>query len=314
MRVAAILFAIGWWSVCSAAAGVVAPPVTAVAIAPGGKEIVAGSQAGLKLFSWPDLQPVRTLATLLDQIDDVAFSPDGTLLAVGGGTPSESGTLEVFRWPSGELVHRTRLHDDLICAVAWRPDSGLVATAGADRQVQLSDPSSGKSVRVLQGHSRGVQALAFLGSGSEIATAGIDESLRVWEGQTGKLERTLPNHIGPVNDLALRPSTGGGPPMLSSIGADRTVRLWQPTLGRLMRFVRLKSMPQAVDWTPDGAALVVACQDGCVRVIDPDTVAVLEEIPAISGIAYSLAVAADETVVVGGQNGSIQRVKLQTRN
>lgn len=313
MRMVAILL-IGIVSATRSWAGEVAPPVTALAIAPDAHVAVAGSQAGLQLYSWPDLQPTRKLATQLEHINDLAFSPDGTLLAVGGGVPSESGTLEIYRWPNGELLRSTRLNNDLICAVAWRADSAVVATASADRQVQLSDVTSGTILHVLAGHSRGVLAVAFLGDRPEIATAGIDESLRVWDGQTGKLQRTLPNHIGAVQDLALRPATGTAPPMLSSIGADRTVRLWQPTLGRLMRFVRLKSTPQAVAWNSDGTALIAVCSDGCVRVIEPETVTVVQELPAIDGIAYSLAVGADGSVLVGGRNGQLRRVALQTKD
>jgi hypothetical protein len=46
-------------------------------------------------------------------------------------------------------------------------------------------------------------------------------------------------------------------------------------------------------------------------VIDPDTVEVLEELPALDGIAHCLAPAPDGSIVVGGEGGALQRVVLK---
>ena len=56
---------------------------------------------------------------------------------------------------------------------------------------------------------------------------------------------------------------------------------------------------------------MAACKDGQVRVIDPDTAEVRDDLPALEGVAYSLAVAPDGSVLVGGQNGQLRRVGLE---
>lgn len=105
---------------------------------------------------------------------------------------------------------------------------------------------------------------------------------------------------------------GEGLPMVASISEDRTVRLWQPTIGRMVRFARLESAPLAVTWIPDGSRLVVACEDGKVRIIDPDTVTVERVIPAISGWAYTLAVHPDGTrAIVGGRGGQMKQISIK---
>ena len=71
------------------------------------------------------------------------------------------------------------------------------------------------------------------------------------------------------------------PPMVATVGSDRTCRLWQPTIGRMVRLARLPSPPLAVSWVSREAStmLAVACNDGHVRLIDPDTVAILRTSP-----------------------------------
>ena len=289
-----------------------APPITTVAFAHDGGSLVAGSQAGVEEFSWPELTPLRKLETELVHIGDAAFSPDGRTLAVAGGAPAERGEVELFRWPSGELLERLAPHDDLAQRVAWRPDGAAFATASADRQV-LVHPFDGVRIgeaSVLAGHSRGVLAACWLPLGDLLVTAGIDQTLRVWDVERGVPRRSLDNHTGAVVDLALRPR-GDGPPLVASAGADRTLRFWQPAIGRMVRFARLPVDPQAICWTADGILVAVACSDGRVLLVDAATAEVVREIAALDGWAYAIAAAPDgDALLVGGEDGRLVRCQL----
>ena len=97
--------------------------------------------------------------------------------------------------------------------------------------------------------------------------------------------------------------------MIASVSDDRTVRLWQPTIGRMVRFAQLDSTPLVVDWLTDGTYAVVASADGHVRLIDPDTVEVIQDLPAVTGWAYSLGVhPTDGSLLIGGREGQLSRV------
>jgi WD40 repeat protein len=288
------------------------PPVTALAFAPDGRSVLAGSQAGLVVRSWPDLKPVRKLPTTLSHIHDLAFSPRGDVLAAGGGSPAESGAVELFRWPEGTRFYHDEPHDDLVYALAWKDDGSAWASASHDRTVQVHAPG-GETVRALEGHSKGVVGLCYLPDGRSLVSAGIDQSLRVWDAESGRPLRRLENHTGPVRGLALRPSRpDGSPPMVVSIGADRTARVWQPTVGRMVRLSRLESPPLAVAWARSGASIAVACADGHVRLIDTDTAVISRDIHALDGRAQSLASAPDgRALVVGGEAGRLVRIELE---
>ncbi len=288
----------------------VQPPITALAFAPNGKEVVVGSQAGIEVRGWPKLERLRRLPTELAHVHDLAFAPDGKRLLAVGGAPARRGTLELYRWPEGTLLKRVHASKDLLLAAAWREDSSALVVTGADGLVRLYEPDQLAKPRLLEGHSRGVLAAMFLPGGKELVSAGLDETLRVWDVERGQVTRTLSNHTRPVLGLAVRPGTAK-PAQLASIGEDRTVRLWQPSIGRLMRFARLPTVPLAVAWSPDGQTLLVASKDGRLRSLQADTLETLTDTDGLDGWAYSLAIASDGSVLLGGPGGQIAIKNIQ---
>ncbi len=261
------------------------PPVTALAFAPDGQSVLIGSQSGIEVRSYPALEVSRTLATEIPNVHDLAFSPDGKTLAVAGGIPGKRGhsSSSSSSGPSGKAASAPPLpHRDSIYKLAWQSNSATVLTAGGDSSVCLVEVSSGKTLRTLEGHSKGVLAVAFLPGDEQFLSAGIDETVRLWNSKTGDVARSFVNHTKPVTDLAVRPG-GAAPPMVVTVSEDRTVRLWQPTVGRLVRFARLDTIPTAVAWAKDGSKIFAACKDGKLRVLDPDTMDVTDTQPGIDG-------------------------------
>ena len=291
-------------------------PITAIAFAPDGKSVVVGSQAGLAIRRWPELKSQKTFETELVNIHDVAFSSDGELLAVAGGTPGEAGVVDVIAWPSGERISVLRGHQDCVMSTVWTGKDSL-ATAGLDGEIVLWNVETQQQLQRFAGHSRGVAALVYVARERLLVSGSLDQSLRVWDVKSGRLVRTLNHHTQAVHQLALRPSNGGLP-MIASVGADRTVRLWQPTIGRMVRFARPDSIPLAAAWLPDrdgdenGSRVAVASIDGRIRVFDPETVAIIRDVPAIDGWAYSLAAhPTDGHLLVGGRRGQLRRITLE---
>ena len=280
-----------------------APPITAAAFAPDGKQVVLGSQDGIEVRSWPELKAVSRLKTELSHVHDLAFAPDGKMLLAAGGSPAKSGAVEVLSWPEGKIVRRLAEHKDLVYRVAWSPDGSCWATASADCSCRVYAADAGKQVARFEGHSRPVLALAFLPDGKSIISAGIDQTLQLWEAASGKHIRTLDNHTAAVNDVAVCPVTRARDvPVVASAGEDRTVRLWQPTTGRLMRFARLDSVPRAVAWSAKENRLLVGCNDGNLRVLDFDTLDVIGSKEGLEGRIHTLVPdpKAERDVLLGG--------------
>ena len=302
------------------------PPIVALAFAPDGAKLIAGSKAGVAIYQWPELKHLSELATVVDDVHDLAFSPDGQFLAVAGGEPADAGLCEILDWPSGTSLCRISGHDDVIYSVDWSADSKKIATASMDSTVIVSSlqsvldsealggesASDSRRLKVLSqvtatGHSKGVLAVGFLAGKASLLSAGLDQSIRLFalDGAGTRLTRTLENHTAAVRGLARRPTPPESLSVVASIGDDRTVRFWQPTIGRMMRFTKFdQAVPLCACWLRDGTQLAVACDDGHVRLIEPDTCEVTADIHAQSGWCYALAVHPQTNqLAVGGAHG-----------
>ena len=171
----------------------------------------------------------------------------------------------------------------------------------------LWDLQTGNAIRDFQGHSRGVTALCWLPDSETFVSGSLDHSLRVWDADTGALIRSLSQHTGAIYALALHPSTEGLP-MVASSASDRTIRFWQPTIGRMVRYVRLPSEALAIAWISD-ETMVASCRDGKVRIINTFSLSIEQERPAVAELGDALALhPTDGSVAVGGSNGEIRRV------
>ena len=285
------------------------PPITALAFTPEAKQVVAVSQSGIHVYSWPELDHKRAIRTSALNLHCLAFSPNEKYLAVGGGAPSEEGVVEVFSWPEGEPVTRFDSHKDSVRSVIWQ-DNGRLLTASIDREIKLWHlEKETNSILTLKGHSRSVDAICLIGNGQTLVSTGADQSLRVWDMESGTLIRSMNQHTKPVNALELRPIRDGLP-MVASAARDRTIRFWQPTIGRMVRYIRLDSEPLNIAWTNDGDRVLATCVDGRVRIIDPVEVTVTQDLPAINGWAYALAMHPhDRSAAIGGINGQIWRIE-----
>ena len=285
------------------------PPITALAFTPEAKQVVAVSQSGIHVYSWPELDHKRAIRTSALNLHCLAFSPNEKYLAVGGGAPSEEGVVEVFSWPEGEPVTRFDSHKDSVRSVIWQ-DNGRLLTASIDREIKLWHlEKETNSILTLKGHSRSVDAICLIGNGQTLVSTGADQSLRVWDMESGTLIRSMNQHTKPVNALELRPVRDGWP-MVASAARDRTIRFWQPTIGRMVRYIRLDSEPLNIAWTNDGDRVLATCVDGRVRIIDPVEVTVTQDLPAIKGWAYALAMHPhDRSAAIGGINGQIWRIE-----
>ena len=258
--------------------------ITAVAWDSLGAQIVTASDSQLECIDPKSLQSVRRLAVEMRKIAQLAFSADGKYLLVAGGNPSETGSVELYDWPNGRLLARhTSLSQkepsgdssgrkdtsfrDIVTSVCWLPDqSGWIE--GSWQGLVLVRALDGTVVTTFEGHSGPLLAVACLDD-QHAVSAGIDQTIRIWNRHDGTEVRSLDNHTGSVTWLQskLNPSDSTALQLLSA-SEDSTVRLWEPGIGRLVRFARLSSAPVVVCNSPTDLRFLVGLENDSVLELD----------------------------------------------
>ncbi|QDV32364.1 WD40 domain-containing protein [Tautonia plasticadhaerens] len=192
----------------------------------------------------------------------VAFSPDGLLVAAGGGRENERGSGQVRIWDVATGRVRPISTGHTAWSVAFSPDGRRLATGGTDQAVKIWDTASGQEILTLRGHTDWVMDLAFSPDGHRLASASGDRTIRIWdasplrEGEpTGEALFTLRGHTDGVTALAFHPLV----PRLASASTDGSLKLWDTQSGRYLSTIHPGIQEVlTLAFSPDGEHLAAA--------------------------------------------------------
>lgn len=129
---------------------------------------------------------------LVDRITALDFSPDGKLLASGGGEPSRSGEIKIWNVENGQLTLALKEpHSDTVFGLDFSPDGTQIASCGADRFIKVHQVGDGKFVRSFEGHTHHVLGVTWRIDGRILASCGADTAIKVWDTRTGDQQRSI---------------------------------------------------------------------------------------------------------------------------
>jgi WD40 repeat protein len=200
-----------------------------------------------------------------DAIRAVAVSPDGQLLAGGGG--SADPIVKLWSVPDGRGIRNLSGHTSEIWSVAFSSDSRILASGSTDRTIRLWSTETGECLQILTGHMHWVMSVVFDAQPDILASAGFDRTIKFWNIQTGACIRTW--QVGQsICSIALSPRGD----ILASGSIERTVGLWDLSTGACLQILPGHThFVWSVAFSPDGRILASGSFDRTIRLWDLHT-------------------------------------------
>ncbi|MDA1231825.1 MAG: WD40 repeat domain-containing protein, partial [Planctomycetota bacterium] len=203
-------------------------------------------------------------SVFVDRVLSLAFSPDGTLLAAGGGEASRSGQVTLWNVADNSLVRQfPDAHSDTVYGLEFSADGKFLASAAADKFIKVFNVTTGEFVRAFEGHTHHVMDVTWKGDGTALASAGADNAIKIWNAETGEQSRTIATYTRQVTSLQYV----GMQDLIVSSSGDKRVFFHTASNGAPAReFKGSTDYVYRAATTPDGTLVVSGGEDGSVRV------------------------------------------------
>ncbi|MDE0817076.1 MAG: hypothetical protein OSA92_05415, partial [Pirellulaceae bacterium] len=158
---------------------VAAPIITSVDFSSDGKYLAISGFHEVLLYRADGSELVARLIGLSERIESARFSPDGSMLAVAGGSPGRMGELQVWKVADAELLLALTAGYDTIYGANWSPDSTLVSYGCPDATTHAVKIEDATEVLFNGAHSDWVLDTVFSTAGDHLVTVSRDRSMKL---------------------------------------------------------------------------------------------------------------------------------------
>jgi RNA polymerase sigma factor (sigma-70 family) len=265
-------------------------------------------------------QALRSIEVPTVDLFCVAFAPDGAAIATGGF----AGAVQLWEVATGECLRTLKLGNSSVGSISFTPDGKFLAACEEGKGTRLYDLPQGRETFIANPQSSAL-APVFSPDGRLMAVNSLGGEAVLWDRVTAQKHLTVPGvaiRFAPDSrSLAVSGSDGGTLLVVDTETGSELCKIevgWGPTRGGLafspngqtiiterggtLRFFDTRSgrerlgSPEAhqgavsaVQYTPDGRAILTAGDDGTVRLWDAATSRQLKVFPLVGRIiAFSV--------------------------
>ena len=198
-------------------------------------------------------------------VNDVKFSPDGSMLATAG----DDGLLKLWDPETGEPISEIQGGPGGVAGLSFDAEGALVAASWPEEgTVRIVEAATGRVVQELTGLHTFVLSTGLSPDGTRVvAGSAFEDIAEVFDVATGDLQFQLSGHIFPVDAVAWSPDGR----WIVTGASDSSVRVWDANAGELEeRLTGHTGVLTSVDWSPDSRRIVSGGSDGTARVWELD--------------------------------------------
>jgi WD40 repeat protein len=201
-----------------------------------------------------------------DQIESIAYSPDGKLLATG----SEDQTAILWDLAAGKALHTLKGHAGSVFGVAFNKDGTRLATAGADKAVKVWEVATGKELT----DKGGLKLEGLEAPPPPKDPKAKDPKKDQKKDPKGKDPKTPGKDTKPpmavdyeMTSVAYSPDGA----RLAASNLSGKVRIWDAATGKLLQTIKCPEGVWSIAFSPDGKRMATGGFDDTIKVWDADT-------------------------------------------
>ncbi len=269
--------------------------------------VASGSRGETKLWDLTKGELIGTLSEypwslsgLVDEVNSLAFSPDGQTLVSGGA----DSTIKIWHVGALDLIDILHKHNGMVRCVAFTPDGQMLATGGDDRKILFWDLMQRQVAIALSLDDTAAHALAFSPDGQTLVT-GSYRKIKVWRISRQEwlttfepqLLHSFTGHSHIVRSLAV--SADGK--ILVSGSRDKTIKIWHLETGELMHTLKgHRDGVYAIALSPHGHILASGSVDKTIKLWHLETGELLGTFIGHTNTVTALAFTASGEILVSG--------------
>ena len=231
------------------------------------------------------------------RILSLAYSPDGQILAAGGG----NDPVRLWNPKTGELIRE--INEPWVHAMAYSASGETLLFGGYQKHVRFWNFRLNKETGRLDGHKATVKAIAISANVQTIATGSQDGALILWDWNVKRKVVDLVGHTDEVNALAFAPDKDSN--ILASAGSDRVIFIWDTGTNKFNHKLDAGCGVYALAISADSKTLYSAGDDYLIRRWDIASGKQTGTFKGHEGIVVSLFVQGD-TLISGALDKTIR--------
>ncbi|MBR1121941.1 TIR domain-containing protein [Bradyrhizobium lablabi] len=204
------------------------------------------------------LREIAVLTGHNDEIQHVAFSPDGARIVSG----SLDKTARLWNATTGASIAVLKGHNGKVEIAAFSQDNKRIVTASSGARARIWDGKTGAPLGIID---ESVGSAAFVADGTRIVTTS-EAGVRLWSAETAKpiavLEKPGASATAAVSPDGLR---------IVTTSAGATARLWNAATAAEIAVLKHESNLRSVNFNANGTRLITTSEDKTAQIWDGRT-------------------------------------------